>query len=373
METSQPMTDRERAHWVALAHCEPLTIRMWERLLAFFGSAEAAWAAPQPALEAAGLTAVAASTLAQLRSSARPEHLLEKCAAEKIVCVTIRDATYPLLLREISDPPFVLFVRGTLLAEEPVCAVGVVGTRKPSSYGPTVLPPIVRDLVRAGITIVSGLAYGIDALAHETTIAEHGRTIAAIGSGIDAASVYPSRHRYLADRIVAEGGAVIAEYAPGTMGLTHHFPARNRIIAGLSRGVLVVEAPEKSGALITTDFAAQENREVFAIPSPINLLTSVGTNELLKNGATPVTSAADILDALAIELIAPKKTGAEIAAATNATERAILQALDDGALHVDGIVRRSALTIDVVTSSLALMELRGVVRTVGPMEYTVAK
>ncbi len=367
----QSMTDRERAHWAALAHCEEITVRMWERLLAFFGSAEAAWAAPQAAFELGGLTPVAASALAQLRSSTTPERLLEKCAAEKITCVTIRDAAYPLLLREIADPPFVLFVRGTLLAEEPVCALGVVGTRKPSSYGPTVLPPIVRELVRAGITIVSGLAYGIDALAHETTIAEHGRTIAAIGSGIDAASVYPPRHRYLADRIVAEGGAVVSEYPPGAMALTHHFPARNRIIAGLSRGVLVVEAPEKSGALITTDFAAQENREVFAIPSPINLHTSIGTNDLLKHGATPVTTAADILDALAIDLIAPQKKDGVRAAPANAHETAILGALDNGTLHVDGITRRSGLTIDVVTSTLALMELRGLVRTVGPMEYTL--
>lgn len=373
---STPLATTDKKFWIALAHCEAITPAYWKLLLSAFGSAEIIWHAERGALERAGITSSAAEELIALRGALDIDTTIAAMEKEGIAAVTIAEPTYPALLKEIADPPHVLFVRGTLLAEERVGALGVVGTRKISPYGQSVLPPIIAECVGAGLTIVSGLAIGIDTCAHTTTIAHNGRTIAVIGSGIDRASIYPWQNVRLADAIVAHGGAIVSEYPPGTKPIAHHFPARNRIISGLSLGTLVCEAPKKSGALITAYAALDQNREVLVIPGAINHPNSWGPNDLLKRGAIPVMSGEDILHALPItptQLPLPM-TASTPNAHTNATpaEATILSLLTQGTVHIDTIVQQSHLTIDIIMSTLVLMEMEGTVRNVGGMQYTLA-
>ena len=375
MSISSTSNAQDKKFWIALAHCEAITPAYWKLLLSAFGSAEIIWHAEQQALERAGITARAAEELIALRGTLDIDTKMTAMEKEDIVAVTINEPTYPTLLKEIADPPHVLFVQGTLKAEEPVGTLGVVGTRKISPYGQSVLPPIIRECVGARLTIVSGLAIGIDTCAHTTTIEQGGRTIAVIGSGIDRASIYPWQNVRLADAIVAYGGAIVSEYPPGTKPMAHHFPARNRIISGCSLGTLVCEAPKKSGALITAYAALDQNRDVFVIPGAINHPNSWGPNDLLKRGAIPVTSAEDILHALPItptQLPLPIASPAGNAPTTvSPTEAIILALLTNGTLHIDTIVEQSHLTTDVIMSTLVLMEMGGKVRNVGGMQYTI--
>lgn len=206
---------------------------------------------------------------------------------------------YPPLLHEIYDQPLGLYVRGAALPSN--VPVAFVGSRKATPYGRSATHALARPLAARGVTIVSGLAYGIDAEAHRAALAVHGRTVAVLGSGVDEASLYPRAHRDLAMEIVSLGGAVISEYPPGTAPRPEYFPQRNRVIAGLARAVVVVEAGGTSGALITARLALSENRDVLAVPGPITSPLSEGTNRLLREGAAPALSADDVLEALALE------------------------------------------------------------------------
>ena len=213
--------------------------------------------------------------------------------------ITIKNASYPQLLKEIYDPPKQLYISGELKAKEKY-PLAVVGTRKVSDYGKRATPYFVKTLAKTGLTIISGLALGVDGLAHQATLDVHGRTIAVLGSGLN--NIYPSAHKKLAEDIIKSGGAVISEYSPDKQPSKTTFPARNRIIAGLCLGILVIEAPEKSGALITARFALEQGREVFAVPGSIYSKNSIGTNQLIKMGARPVTKPEDILQGLNLEL-----------------------------------------------------------------------
>lgn len=273
------------------------------------------------------------------------------------------EATYPSLLAEIHDPPGVLHIRG-ILPEG--LAVGVVGTRLPTAYGKHVTPQIVEPLAAAGAIIVSGLAYGIDALAHEAALAVGGKTIAVLGTGVDEQSLYPQAHRKLAQRIVASGGAVISEYPPGTPGMPHHFPQRNRIIVGLSRGVVVIEARQKSGALITANLAAKENRDVFAVPGPITSTASTGPNELLAQGAKVVLSAADVMDEYELSERATESHRPEN---LSLHEERILDILADGAVHVDALGAAFTAAPHELAPLLMQLELRGLILNLGGGVY----
>lgn len=369
-------TVNERQYWIALAHCTAMTVTCWKKLLTVFGSAEAIWKADEAALARADMGKEGLRDLLALRRTRSPETIEEELARHKLHAITLHDEAYPKILKEIVDPPYVLFIEGELPAIEPVGALGVVGTRTLSSYGKAVLPPLIEGCVQNGMTIVSGLALGIDGIAHETTVQNGGRTIAVIGSGIDRQNIYPPQHRQLADRIVASGGAIVSEYPPGTRPETYHFPARNRIIAGLSLGVLVCEAPQKSGALITAYAALDQNREIFAVPGPINHPNAWGPNDLIKRGAIPVTTAEDILNVLPIAPIsAPiplKKNEAQDTAALSPLEHAILLVVQEGEAHVDTIVTKTNLTAAEIASTLVLMEMQGKVRNVGGMRYTLS-
>lgn len=265
------------------------------------------------------------------------------------------DAAFPPLLHAIHDPPDALWIRGTadldVLARP---AVAVVGARACSTYGRAVARAIAREAAGSGLVVVSGLARGIDAEAHRGALEGGGLTVAVLGCGIDRD--YPAAHAELAQRIVRSGGLIVSEYAPGTEPAPWRFPARNRIIAGLTRSTVVIEARERSGALITADFALEEGREVGVVPGEITSALSAGTNGLLRVGATPITAFTDVLEPFGLE---PVRPGA--GAQRTEHEGRVLVALAEGAASPDQIARATGLTASAVASALAGLELAGAV------------
>ncbi len=265
----------------------------FKKLLAHFNSLEEAWSIEINQLRQAGLENFVIEQIKKQRPQINPSEQMERLTKEGIDLITILDKNYPKLLKEIYSPPALLYIRGKLELNDEF-SLAIVGTRKLSSYGQQITPLITSDLAGAGLTIISGLAKGIDTLAHQAALKANGRTIAVLGSGLDKKSIYPSINRHLAEEI-SQKGAVISEFPIGAEPLAQHFPQRNRIISGLSLGILVIEAPEKSGALITAKDALEQNRDVFAIPGPILAKNSLGPNNLIKMGAKLVSQANDIL------------------------------------------------------------------------------
>ncbi len=263
--------------------------------------------------------------------------------------VARREPSFPALLRELHDPPQMLYLRG---AVEALAAPGVavVGARSCSAYGAQVARALARDLAAAGIVVVSGLARGVDGEAHRGALESGGRTVAVLGCGIDRD--YPRSHAELARRIVSSG-AVVSEYPPSVEPAPWRFPARNRIIAGLSLATVVVEARERSGALITADFALELGRDVFAVPGEITSGLSAGTNDLLRQGAAPLTSVRDVLEALGIEPTPVRPTALSDVAAS------LLDLLGDGASGMDELIRASDFSSAEVAAALVELELAG--------------
>jgi len=284
---------------------------------------------------------------------------------DKIETITIEDNNYPKILREIKDPPRILYYIGSLPRAES-SSFAVVGTRMASSYGKQVALEIAGDLAEAGLTIVSGLAPGIDTFCHQAVVEKEERTIAVLGTGLDEKSIYPQSNLKLARKII-EKGLLISEYPPGTPGLKQNFPRRNRIISGLSFGVLVIEAKERSGSLITAGWALKQGKKVFAVPGSIYSSNSRGTNYLIKNGAKLVENANDILK----ELDLPSINKSEIIGET-AEESRILEILKEGGLYIDEIIKRTGLNPANVSSALAIMEIRGKVRNLGGNIYAIS-
>lgn len=330
------------------------------------GSGERAWRAEFDELAKTGWDSAIIHEFLQWRENAPEQAISKKLSACGAECITRDDQGFPPLLARIYDPPIALFVRGAMSPGDNFLAV--VGPRKHSDYGRHMTEMFVSALCKAGITIVSGMAYGIDAIAHEAALSAGGKTVAVLGSGVDDASVYPAAHVHLARRIMENGGAVVSEYPPGTRAAAYHFPARNRIVAGMSLGTLLIEAGEKSGALITAQCAIEEGREVFVLPQNITSRTSRGSNELLKYGAHPVTGPDDVLSLLNIQTIAAR-TKPKNSPPSDKTEAAILSALNDEPSHIDDIARRAGLSVGTVGSALTLMELSGSVRNLGGMKY----
>ncbi len=353
-----------------IAFFPKITPKRYRSLIAVWGSVIPAWQADATALRQVGWDIDAANDFVAWRNSICEQKLEETLTAEGIQVVGIEDAEYPKLLKELYDPPVALFVRGQLPIDA-VC-VAVVGTRKFSPYGRQVTEELVGGLARSSVTIVSGLALGIDGFAHEATLANNGKTIAVLGSGPDRAHVFPAMHRSLADRIVAAGGAVISEYPPGTESTTFTFPRRNRIIAGLSLATLVIEAPESSGSLITATCALENNRDVFAVPQNITAPNAAGPNTLIKQGAKPVTCVEDILETLHIEKQKQFQAAAAVIA-DSPVEAKILAALSREPIHIDFLTKAVNLPSPVVGSTLTLMEIKGKVRNLGGMMYVTTR
>ncbi len=339
-------------------------------LLAYFDSLENAWRADENDFRNAGLDEKIAQKICAERRNINPDKELEKLAKEKMTIITAGDKTYPKLLKEIYDPPAVLYIRGAFKPQDDF-SLAVVGTRKPTSYGIQAVGNLARDLSSAGLTIVSGLALGIDTLAHKACFETRGRTIAVIGSGLDRNSIYPSSNRKLAD-MIAENGAVISEYPIGTEAMPYHFPARNRIISGLSLGVLVIEAAEKSGTFLTANHALGQNRQVFAIPGPIYSPSSVGPNNLIKMGAKLVCNVQDVLEELNLVSLTEQIEAKEIIPDTD-EEALILKLLSHEPIHIDKIVIETKLDTATVSSTLTLMEMKGKAKNLGGMQYVIAR
>ncbi|MEK7481192.1 MAG: DNA-processing protein DprA [Patescibacteria group bacterium] len=280
--------------------------------------------------------------------------------------ITSADPRYPPLLRTITPAPRQLFIRGTL-PDPTLPAVAVVGTRRFTRYGKEWTERIAADLVRAGVIIVSGLARGIDSTAHLAAVEARAPTIAVLGSGVDDDSLYPRQNLELAHRILDTGGCLVSEYPEGTQGTPYTFPERNRIIAGLSLGTLVTEAPIKSGALITARHALDYNREVFAIPHPLGYFTGEGCNELLSQGAHFVQSARDILEVLEIPM--PEESRGYTP--QNETEAQLIAALSREPMHIDALIAATGIASRDVVTALTMLELKGAVKNLGEMRFAI--
>lgn len=331
-----------------------------------FGSFEVAWHTHTPELES-HVSPRAYQAICWKKPSLHPDREMEKMIKGGIWLITEENEEYPLLLREIPFPPLLLYGKGNLkkLKNEGV-AVGVVGTRRPTSYGLEACERITRELAVSGVTIVSGLATGIDARAHETALSERGSTISVIGSGLDDNSFFPAENRGLARRICDSGNVVISEYAPGTPARKEHFPQRNRIISGLSRGILVIEAREKSGALITARFALEQNREVFSVPGSIFSATSKGPHALIQEGAKLVRSAEDILTELGISRESQNR---QSPGENLGEDDQRIFALLEEPVSIDMIKEKTGLDTSVIITSLSKLELEGTVANLGQDVY----
>lgn len=357
----------ERIYWVLLSQVSQIGPARFGRLLDHFGSARAAWTASLLDLAAAGLDRRSIESLGRQRAKLNPESEAYRLERAGVRLLILDDACYPSALREIADPPPVLYVLGTITSADD-WAIAVVGTRRASQYGRHVTERIVSDIARAGVTVVSGLALGIDTHAHRAALAAGGRTVAVLGSGLDR--IYPTSNQALA-RQISECGAVISEYPLGIPPDAQHFPRRNRIVSGLSRGVLVVEADHKSGAMITATQAAEQGRDVFAVPGSILSPLSVGPHQLLREGAKLVAEASDILDELHLTAVVEQQATRE-AIPSDPTEAALLKLLSHEPTHVDELTRAAGLPSAVVTSALTILELKGLTRQLGAMQYVRA-
>jgi DNA processing protein len=357
-----------RKYWVGFNVVPAIGPAKVRALLDYFGDLETAWQAGAGNLKQAGLDRRAINNLIKMRAQLDLDAEMERLERHQITFLTWEDDQYPSLLRQIYGPPPVLYVRGTLLPDDE-WAVAVVGTRKATMYGKQVAQTLSQAIARSRVTVVSGLARGIDTTAHQAALDAGGRTIAVLACGLDR--VYPSENRNLA-RTIIEHGALVSDYPLGTRPDAKNFPPRNRIISGLSLGVVVVEAGIGSGALITVDFAAEQGREVFAVPGNILNRSSRGCNRLIHDGAKMVLGVEDILEELNLTMI-EQHTEMRTVLPADATEASLLGLVSDAPLHVDEICRQSRLPIHQVSSTLAMMELKGMVRQVGGMHYILAR
>jgi DNA processing protein len=358
------MTTDERAYWVAFNHIRGIGSARVQRLLKAFGDLHSAWAAPRSALAAAGLDDRAADAIASSRGSIEPEALLDGCLRRGIRVLIWKDAEYPVRLKELPTPPPVLYLKGTLCESDNLSAA-VVGTRKTTAYGREVARMFASALAVSGVTVVSGMARGIDAEAHTAALERNGRTLAVFGCGVDI--LYPPEHGRLARRI-EESGALISDYPPGTPPDAANFPPRNRIIAGLSMATLVVEAGEESGALLTASYAADYGREVFAVPGSVLSESSRGCNRLIASGAQVAISPEEFLTALELDRTGPS-IQMRMAIPESPLEEKILRALSAEPMHIDLLKSKVGLPVEEVSGALAMMELKGMVRPVGGMQY----
>ena len=357
-----------RQYWVAFSLVKGIGAVRFQALLNFFGDPQIAWGAPTEALREAGLSENVIGNVVELRSAINLDQVWDQLEAKGITVLIQTDENYPRRLQELEQPPPVLYMLGELTSEDE-WAVAVVGTRRVTAYGRQVAEDIAGTLARNGITVISGLARGIDSISHQAALHAGGRTIAVLGSGLDR--IYPPENRRLAEQIAAHG-ALISDYPPGTPPEASNFPPRNRLISGLSLAVVIVEAGQTSGALITAAFAADQGREVFAVPGNISSPGSKGTNHLIRDGAQPLLHPEQVLEALELTMVAEQRT-ARVVLPADAVEAQLFEALGREPLHIDEIRSRTDLPIEKVTATLALMELKGMVRQVGGMQYIVLR
>ncbi|MFC2060816.1 DNA-processing protein DprA [Chloroflexota bacterium] len=362
------MRKEDIKYWVGFSFIPGIGRVRLAQLENCFGNLEDAWKATSAELGHSGLDRSSIRAITTWRSKISLETEMEKLDRYKVKVLTWHDHDYPSRLREIYDYPPIIYVRGSLLPEDEWC-LAVVGTRRATVYGRQVTEEIVADLARSKITIVSGLAKGIDSVAHHSALEAGGRTIAIFACGLD--TVYPSENANLARSIIQQG-ALISEYPLGTRPRAEYFPRRNRIMSGLSLGVLATEAGEASGAMITAHLALEQNREVFAIPGSILSPASKGTNHLIQEGAKLVREYTDILEELNLTAVAHQIEMREIIPPSD-TESLLLKQLGTEPTHIDEVCRSSSLPVATVSGTLAMLEIKGLVKQVGAMNYVLAR
>lgn len=359
-------------YWIWLSSLVKISPRKRLQLLDYFGDPALIWEASEAELKALHfVTPQMAVCILDKQSRKMIPTLYDeigKCDAD---IITMQDGRYPEALRSIPDPPVVLYCRGKL--EKNAVCIAIVGSRRATQYGLDIAAKLSRELAGHGVTIVSGMARGIDSKAHSGALENGGKTIAVLGCGVDI--VYPSENLELMKKI-CRCGAVISEYLPGTPPMAFNFPARNRIISGLSQGIAIVEANEKSGSLITADFALEQGRDVYAVPGNINSSNSQGTNRLIRDGAKVVTNAGDILDELKIShgdmnyLCNIRNIPDSI---MGNDEKSIAQRLQNGPAHIDTIARDCGISIQLASSVLVMLELSGFIEQLPGKYYRLAE
>jgi len=358
----------EKKYWIGFNLVRGIGSVRFQQIKNYFGDLSVAWNAPGESFKQAGLPGRAVTNFLKLRKQIDLDKVYESILEKDIKVLTLLDDDYPRLLKEIDQSPPVIYVKGALTPADEF-AIAIVGTRRVSEYGQQITRDTSIFLAGHGLTIVSGLARGVDGIAHRHALEAGGRTIAVLGSGVDV--IYPPEHRKLAEAI-SENGAVISDYPLGTQPEGVNFPPRNRIISGLSLGTIVVEAGDRSGALITADFALEQGRDVFAVPGNVLSPASRGTNRLIQNGAYAMVSPQDVLDVLNLSELESIKTARQVLPADK-TEARILQVMNFEPMHIDEICNEVSLSIDKVSAALTMMELKGLVQHVGAMRYAVVR
>lgn len=354
----------DKKYWIGFNLVKGIGSVRFQQILSYFNDLSVAWDAPPEAYHQVGLPERVLLNFFKMRKEIDLDQVYESILTQNVTVLTLEDQSYPRLLREIDQSPPVVYLKGNLDPADDF-SVALVGTRRLSPYGRQVTRDTSIFLAGHGITIVSGLARGVDGLAHRYALEAGGRTIAVLGSGVDI--IYPPEHRKLAEAI-CENGALISDYPMGTQPEGVNFPPRNRIISGLSLATIVVEAGERSGALITADFAMEQGREVFAVPGNVLSPTSRGTNALIQSGAYAMISPKDVLDVLNLSQVNEIKSARQVLP-SSALEAKVLQVLDFEPKHIDEICHLAGISIDQISAALTLMELKGMVQQVGGMRY----
>src|SRR3989344_222673 len=362
----------ERDYWFGFSALPGIGPAKFRKLLEEFGTAQAAWEAPRPGL-AKLIGEEGAGEFEEFREKFSLEDYLKELKEKDVWFLTLGDKEYPELLRQIKNPPFVLYGKGdpSILSVRSGLSVAVVGARRTTQYGREVTKLLTTELVLNGFTIVSGLALGVDAISHLTALENGGKTIAVLGCGVDCCS--PMENFNLYNSILEKGNCIVSEFPLGMKPTQWTFPARNRIIAGLSHAVLVTEGAEDSGSLITAKFALRFDRKVFAVPGPITSSMSKGPYKLISKGAKLVTSAEDIFKELKTPAFAKALAGKQNSKVQNATkdELIILKLLENEALHFDEIIRKTKYKSSQLSSLLSLMEIKGMVKSIDGGMYGI--
>ena len=357
----------DRNYLVALYSFLPFGPQRIKLLKKYFGSYKSAWKADYKKLIEIGLAKKTVEGFVTHKQEFAFNNYFSQLKRQKIDFVTIDDSNYPENLFELDDAPAVLYIKGKIKAND-TNAVAIVGSRKMTSYGREVTERFATELASMGVTIVSGLAFGIDVCAHKSSLAVGGRCIAVLASGVDM--ITPRSNQWLGDEIVKKGGAIVSEFPIGTIPQKAFFPHRNRIISGLSKAVIVIEGMIKSGTLHTASHAANQGRTVFAVPGQITSPMSGAPHYLIQNGAKMATSVSDILNELNLQLKVDKDA-VEKVMPSDKTEKQILEVLETEEMHMDEIARTSGISVNQVSAKLTMMELKGLVRNMGGGIYKV--
>ena len=352
-------------YWVAFSRIRLIGTARFRLLERHFSSLEEAWAASQSEFKAAGLDSKTLTAVQTGRNNISPDEEMDRLERAGVSALHWRHPAYPARLKEIPDPPPVLYVKGSIKPTDER-SIAIVGTRKATAYGREAALALASDLARSGITVVSGLARGIDTVAHRATLESKGRTLAVLANGLDR--IYPAENASLAQEII-ENGALISEHPLGVRPDAHHFPRRNRLMSGITLGTLVVEAGPGSGALWTVRYALEQNREVFCVPGSVFSPASRGTNLLIQQGAKLVLDYKDVLEEVNLSTISHQIEMTIPMPESGSNESVLLEQISREPSHIDDICGGSDLPMNVVSSTLTLMELKGLVKQVAGMQY----